>query len=71
MGYFDRDGGAYGIPPHGIYVENHLEGYTEGDSKYFNLIPDTEVGIHLGSMEDMRRQYIETVCNGVPWPDPS
>ncbi|MDE7211034.1 MAG: hypothetical protein K2O03_06270 [Lachnospiraceae bacterium] len=57
----------YEIPAHIAYAGKPPVKSEKRKSKYFDLQRDTEVGLHLGSMEEMEKEYIEQVCSGVPW----
>lgn len=70
MGYHNMDGGLYDIPSHGIYIDNQTSDPATKRSKYFDVVKDTQVGLHLGDIGDLREQYIKQVCGGIPWNNP-
>ena len=58
---------SYGVPVLGTYIGKPMWESEENKSKYFDLQKDMQAGLHLGSLEEMRREYVEQVCGGVPW----
>lgn len=57
----------YGIPAYGIYGGEGLWKADENKSKYFDLQKDIQVGLDLGSIEELEQEYLEEVCGGVLW----
>lgn len=57
----------YEIPEHVVYSGKPLWKSENNKSKYFDMEKDMQVGLSLGSMDDMEREYIDKVCGGVPW----
>lgn len=57
----------YGVPSYGVCGGEELWKSEENKSKYLNFKKDTQVGLDLGSIDELEREYIEEVCDGVPW----
>lgn len=67
MQRFATNGIPYNIPADGVYIEKRPWKSEKNKSKYFDLQKDTQAGPCLGSMDDMRKEYLEQVCGGIPW----
>lgn len=55
------------IPEHVVYSGKPLWESEKNKSKYFDLKKDMQVGLSLGSMDEMEKEYIEKVCGKTPW----
>ena len=70
MTNYDNSGLVYQVPSHGVYIGERIWQSEKNKSKYFDLQKDIQVGLHLGSIEEMKQRYVDEVCNGVPWQEP-
>ena len=50
-----------------VFIGNHIWKSKINKSKYLDLETDTQTGFHLGDVEEMKKEYLEEYCNGVPW----
>ncbi len=52
-----------------VYIGDHIFESEPNKSKYLDIKKDIQVGLHLGNIEEMKEQYVQEYCDGVPWND--
>lgn len=58
---------AHSVSSQNIFIGDHIWKSKVNKSKYLDLEMDTQVGLHLGDIEEMKKEYLEEYCNGIPW----